>query len=96
MGRNVQNFQKQIAKALWRNFGEENTNDEPPRDIQLLGATAFSHLIASEAVVEAFPVRLGECQGLLGASREGTSKGEGNSRMRNGRAEAAAVVAAAE
>ena len=36
--------------------GEENTNDEPPPDIQLLGTTAFGHLLASEEVVEAFPI----------------------------------------
>jgi hypothetical protein len=34
--------------------GEKNTNDEPPPDIQLLGAAAFGHLIASEEVVEGF------------------------------------------
>ena len=76
--------------------GEENTNDEPPPDIQLLGATAFGHLLASEEVVEAFAIRLGECQGLLGASLEGITEGEGNPRMLNARAGAAAVVAAEE
>ena len=74
--------------------GEENTNDEPPPDIQLLGATAFGHLLASEEVAEAFAIRLGECQGLLGASLEGITEGEGNPRMLNARAGAAAVVAA--
>jgi len=43
--------------------GEENTNDEPPPDIQLLGDTALSHLLASEEVVKAFAIQLGECQG---------------------------------
>jgi hypothetical protein len=43
--------------------GEGNTNVDPPPDIQLLGATAFDHISASEAVVEAFAIRLGECQG---------------------------------
>jgi hypothetical protein len=51
--------------------GEGNTNDDPPPDIQLLGATTFDHLLASEEVVEAFAIRLGECPGLLGASLEG-------------------------
>jgi hypothetical protein len=37
---------------------EENSNNEPPPDIQLLGATAFSHLLAREEVVEAFAIRL--------------------------------------
>jgi hypothetical protein len=76
--------------------GEENTNDEPPPDIQLLGATAFGHLLASEEVAEAFALRLEECEGLLGASREGITEGEGNPRMLNARAGAAAVVAAEE
>jgi hypothetical protein len=76
--------------------GEENTNDEPPPDIQLLGATAFGHLLASEEMVEAFAIRLGVCQGLLGASLEGITEGEGNPRMLNARAGAAAVVAAKE
>jgi len=75
---------------------EEHRNDEPPPDIQLLWATAFGHLLASEEVVEAFAIRLGECQGLLGASLEGITEGEGNPRMLNARAGAAAVVAAEE
>jgi hypothetical protein len=37
---------------------EENTNNEHPPDIQLLGATTFGHLLASEEVVEAFAIRL--------------------------------------
>jgi hypothetical protein len=35
---------------------EGNTNVDPPPDIQLLGATAFDHLLASEEVVEAFAI----------------------------------------
>jgi len=31
--------------------GEGNKNVDPPQDIQLLGATAFDHLLASEEVV---------------------------------------------
>jgi hypothetical protein len=76
--------------------GEGNTNVDPPPDLQLLGATAFDHLLASEEVVEAFAIRLGECQGLLGASLEGITEGEGNPRMLNARAGAVAVVAAEE
>jgi hypothetical protein len=75
---------------------EENTNYEPPPDIKLLGSTAFGHLLASEEVVEAFAIRLEECQGLLGASLEGITEGEGNPRMLNARAGEAAVVAAEE
>jgi hypothetical protein len=76
--------------------GEENTNAEPAPDIQLLRATAFGHLLASEEVVKAFSIRLGQCQGLLGAYLEGITKGEGNPRMLNARAGAATVVAAEE
>jgi len=76
--------------------GEGNTNVDPPPDIQLIGATAFDHLLASEEVVEASTIQLGECQGLLGASLEAITEGEGNPRMLNGRAGAAAVVAAEE
>jgi len=42
--------------------------------------------------VEAFAIRLGECEHLLGASLEGITQGEGNHRMLNTQAEAAAVV----
>jgi hypothetical protein len=76
--------------------GEGNTNVDPLPDIRLLGATAFDHLSATEEVVEAFAIRLGECQGLLGASLEGITEGERNHRMLNARAGAAAVVAAEE
>jgi len=76
--------------------GEGNTNVDPPPDIQLLGATAFDHLLASEEVVEALAIRLGECQGLLGASLEGITDGEGNPNMLNARAGTEAVVAAEE
>ena len=39
--------------------GERNTNDEPPPDIQLLGATAYNHLLSSQAVVvKAFTIQL--------------------------------------
>ena len=40
-------------------------------DIQILGATAFEDLLASEQVVRTFFLRVGECTGLLGASVEG-------------------------
>jgi len=76
--------------------GEGNTNVDPPPDIQQLGATGFDHLLASEEAVEAFAIRLGECQGLLGASLEGITEGEGNPRMLTARAGAAAVVATEE
>jgi hypothetical protein len=74
--------------------GEGNTNVDPPSDRPLLWGTAFDHLLASEEVVEAFAIRLGECQGLLEASLEGITEGEGNPRMLNARAGVAAVIAA--
>jgi len=71
---------------------EENTNDEPLPNIQILWATTFGHLLASEQVVKAFAIQLGECHRLLGASLECITKGEGNPWMRIARAEAAAGV----
>jgi len=38
--------------------------------IQTLGATAFDDLLASDEVVAAFALRIGECTGLLGAALE--------------------------
>jgi len=63
--------------------GEEDTNDERPPDVQFVGATAFGYLLASDEVVEVFAIRRGECQWLLGASLEGITEGEGNTRMLN-------------
>jgi len=45
-------------------------------DIQILGATAFDDLLASEQVVGTFFLRVGECTGLLGATVEGITAGE--------------------
>jgi hypothetical protein len=38
--------------------------------IQTLGATAFDNLLASDKVIAAFALRIGECTGLLGAALE--------------------------
>jgi len=38
--------------------------------IQTLGATAFDNLLASDKVVVAFTLQIGECIGLLGATLE--------------------------
>jgi len=76
--------------------GEDNTHDAPPPDIQLLRASAFGHLLASEAVVEAFAIQLGECQGMLGASLKGITEVEKIPRMLDARVQALAVVAADE
>jgi len=88
MDRNGQRFQKQITQVLCRNMVRDKTIISP--------ATAFDHLWASEEVVEAFAIWLGECEGLLGASLEGITVGERNPRMLNARAGAAAVVVAEE
>jgi len=62
---------------------EGNANVDPPLDKQLLGATTFDHLLASEEVVEAFAIQLGEFRRLLGASLQGITEGERNPRMLN-------------
>jgi hypothetical protein len=45
-------------------------------DIQILGATAFDNLLASEQVVGTFFLRVGDCTALLGATTEGITEGE--------------------
>jgi hypothetical protein len=45
-------------------------------DIQILGATAYDDLLASEQVVGTFFLRVGEFTGLLGATVEGITDGE--------------------
>jgi len=47
-------------------------------DIQILGATAFDDLLASEQVVVTFFLRVGDCTRLLGATVEGITDGEGD------------------
>jgi len=44
--------------------------------IQILGATAFDDLLASELVVGTFFLRVWDCTGLLGATMEGITDGE--------------------
>jgi hypothetical protein len=45
-------------------------------DIPILVATAFDNLLASEQVVGAFFLRVGDCTGLLGATVEGITDGK--------------------
>jgi hypothetical protein len=45
-------------------------------DIQILWATAFDNIQASEQVVGTFFLRLGDCIGLLGGTVEGITDGE--------------------
>jgi hypothetical protein len=47
-------------------------------DIQILRATTFDDLLASEQVVGTFFLRVGDCTGLLGATVEGITDGEGD------------------
>jgi len=45
-------------------------------DTEVLGATAFDDVLASEQVVGTFFLRVGDCSGLLGATVEGITDGE--------------------
>jgi len=45
-------------------------------DVQLLGATAFDTLLASEQVVMTVFLKVGDCTGLLGATVAGNTNGE--------------------
>jgi hypothetical protein len=47
--------------------------DHTPLNIELLGATAFIDLLASDEVDQAFVLRIGDCTGLLAATWGGTS-----------------------
>jgi len=44
-----------------------------PPNVELLGATAFVNLFASDEVDQAFAVQIGGCTGLPGANLGGTS-----------------------
>jgi len=81
--------------------GNNHVNDQllwRGPDIQTLGATAFDHLLASNEVVAAFALRIGECTGLLGATvEEITLASPGDTDQSAGRDEqGAAVVVAAD
>ena len=51
----------------------ESGEDSPTPDIEILGATAFDDLSASDETIETFALRSGECSGLLGATMEVTT-----------------------
>jgi hypothetical protein len=55
-----------VSEAENKNVNDQLLGRGP--DIQTLGATAFDHLLASDEVVAAFALRIGECTGLLGAT----------------------------
>jgi hypothetical protein len=52
---------------------KESGEDSPTPDIEILGATAFDDLLASDETIESFALRIGECSGLLGATMEVTT-----------------------
>jgi hypothetical protein len=82
------------AKLMSEQCGEDTPL--PSLDIQILGATAFDNLLASDEVAETSFLRLGDCAGMLGATGERShEQGEYPHRL-DIRARAAAVVAAEE
>ena len=82
------------AKLLSEQCGEDRPLPSP--DIQILGATAFDNLLASDEVAETFFLRLGDCTGMLGAMGERSHEEGEYPRRLDVRAGAAAVVAAQE
>jgi hypothetical protein len=51
----------------------ESDEDSSTPDIEILAATAFDDLLASDETIETFALRIGECSGLLGATMEVTT-----------------------
>jgi hypothetical protein len=51
----------------------ESGEDSPAPDIEILGATAFDDILASDVTIETFILQIGECSGLLGATVEVTT-----------------------
>jgi len=80
------------AKLLSEQCGE--VRPLPSADIQILGATAFDNLPASDEVAETFFLLLGDCTGMLGATGERSHEQGEYPRRLDVRAGAAAVVAA--
>ena len=80
----------------------ESGEDSPTPDIEILGATAFDNLLGSDETIETFPLQIGDCSGLLGATMEVTTlKDPGeietiNPKSWTSKQGAAAVVAAEE
>jgi hypothetical protein len=86
-----------VSEAKNKNVNDQLLGRGP--DIQTLGSTVFDDLLASDEVVAAFALRIGECPGLRGATLEDiTLDSPGNPDRSAGcdEQEAAAVVAAAE
>jgi leucyl aminopeptidase (aminopeptidase T) len=79
-------------------LSEQRNEDRPlpSPDIQILGATTFDNLQASEIIAETFFLRLGDCTGMLPATGEQShEQGEFALRM-DVRARTAALVASNE
>jgi hypothetical protein len=80
----------------------ESGEDSPTPDIEILGATAFDDLLASDETIETFALRIAQCSGLLGATMEVTTLEEPgeietiNPKRWTSEQGAAAVVAAEE
>jgi len=70
--------------------------DHAPLNIQLLGATAFVDLLASDEVDQGFAQRIGDCTELLGTTFGGTSDGKILRRAGRDEQGAMAFVAAGE
>jgi hypothetical protein len=51
----------------------ERGEDSPTPDIEILGATAFDDLLASDETIEPFALVIGECSGPLGSTMEVTT-----------------------
>jgi len=79
-----------------------SSEDSPTPDIEILGATAFDDLLASDETVNTFALQIGACSGLLGATmRVTTLEGSGeietiNLKRWTSEQGAAAVVTAEE
>jgi len=56
------------AKLLSEQCGDDRPPSSP--DIQILGATAFDHLLAGDEVAETVFLRLGDCTGMFGVTGE--------------------------
>jgi hypothetical protein len=80
----------------------ERIEYSPTPDIEILRATAFDDLFASDETIETLALRIGECSGLLGATMEVTTLEDPgeiesiNQKRGTTKQGAAAVLAAAE
>jgi len=59
----------------WQGTQRESVEDSPSPENEILGATEFDDLSATDETIRTFALWIGECSGLLGATREVTSLG---------------------